>query len=242
VWSRVRTAVMPNVTPSPSGYVAYRTLIPATEAGILAASDVGAWLASGAHVVHYPVHGGRSINVVVIVTDTWQSDAWSAPADASDVARATQSFAQDLQQALKAAPSWHKWSLAAPMRLDTWVSGRIALLGDAAHPVLPFLAQGGAMALEDAVQLAASIASSGDELPAGLVHYAATRRERVARVQATATRNGQIFHLSGTMAAARNLTLRTLPAHTAITRLNWLYGFEGPNWLALEKQHRLKGK
>ncbi len=228
VWSRVRSSMVPDATPTPSGYVAYRTLIPVAQAGILAASDVGAWLASGAHVVHYPVRGGRSINVVVIVADTWQGTTWNAPADASDVARATQSFAPDLQQALKAASSWHKWSLAAPLRLDTWTRDRITLLGDAAHPVLPFLAQGGAMALEDAVQLAASMATHGDNLPKALTHYASSRQARVARVQSTATRNGQIFHLAGPLAAARDLALRTLPAKTAVTRLDWLYGDEGP--------------
>ncbi len=228
VWSRTRAAIAPAAKPIPSGHIAFRTLIPTSQASILAASDVGAWLAPKAHVVHYPVHAGRSINVVVIVSDAWQGTSWNAPAEASDVARATQSFSPELQGALAAAPGWHKWSLTAPLQLDTWANQRIALLGDAAHPVLPFLAQGGAMALEDAVQLAASIAGNATNLSAALVHYATTRQARVARVQSTATRNGQIFHLSGPLAAARDLALRTLPASTAITRLDWLYGFDGP--------------
>jgi salicylate hydroxylase len=228
VWSRVRASVMPGAEAKPSGFIAYRTLIPAQNAGILSASEIGAWLAPGAHVVHYPVRGGRSVNVVVIKRDAWQGTSWSEPASASDVAAATQNFATPLQDALARAPQWHKWSLATPLRLNTFVRGTVALLGDAAHPILPFLAQGGAMALEDAVQLAASIATHPTDIPLALITYDRARQRRVHRVAANASRNGSIFHLSGPLAAARDLTLRTLPPSTLLTRLSWLYGFEGP--------------
>jgi salicylate hydroxylase len=228
VWSRVRASLMPGADPKPSGFIAYRALIPSENAGILAASEIGAWLAPDAHVVHYPVHAGRSINVVVIKRDAWLGTSWNEPASRDDVAAATQTFARALQDALAGAPHWHKWSLAAPLRLNTFVRGPVALLGDAAHPILPFLAQGGAMALEDAVQLAASVSANPTDLPLALITYDRARQRRVHRVASTASRNGQIFHLSGPIALARNLTLRTLSPNTLITRLNWLYGFEGP--------------
>jgi salicylate hydroxylase len=228
VWSRVRAGIMPGADPKPSGYIAYRTLILFENAGILATSEIGAWLTPGAHVVHYPVQAGRSINVVVIKRDTWHGASWSEPASHDDVAAATQSFATPLQDALATAPHWHKWSLAAPLRLNTFARGNVALLGDAAHPVLPFLAQGGAMALEDAVQLAASFQAHPTDIPLALIAYDRARQRRVQRVASTASRNGQIFHVSGPLAAARDLALRTLPPSTLLSRLNWLYGFDGP--------------
>ncbi len=228
VWSRARASIMPGSEPKPSGFIAYRTLLPIDQAGILAASEVGAWLAPDAHVVHYPVHAGRSINVVVITRDTWQGTTWNAPAETSEIERATMNFARPLQGALSQAQAWHKWSLPAPVRLNTWTRGNVLLLGDAAHPVLPFLAQGGAMALEDAVQLGASVAAHPTDIVLAFIAYERARRARVDRVQSNASRNGRIFHLAGPIAHARDLTLRTLPPSTLLTRLNWLYAFEPP--------------
>jgi salicylate hydroxylase len=229
VGSTVRTAIAPHARPKPSGYCAFRTLIPTERAGDLAASEVGAWLSGATHVVHYPVQAGRAINVVVIVRDAWQTDDWSSAADAPEVMRATADFPPELRTALAAAPHWQKWMLAAPITLATWTQGRIALLGDAAHAILPFQAQGGAMALEDAVQLAASVRAHGDDLPAAFAAYVAARRPRVARICAASSRNGQIFHLNGAAAFARDTALRVMPAQRLLTRLDWLYGFEGPS-------------
>ncbi len=228
IWSRVRSLVMPGATPQPCGTVAYRAVLSLADAGVLAASEVGAWLAPGAHVVHYPVQAGRSINVVVIVDDPWQSMSWNAPADRADVARAVAGFAAPLRAALAGVTGWHKWSLARPMKLNTWVRGRVALLGDAAHPVQPYLAQGGVMALEDAVQLAASLTAHADDLPLGLIRYDAARQTRTRRIQDTSARNGVIFHLSGPAASVRDLTLRALPPSALLMRLTWLYAHNGP--------------
>jgi salicylate hydroxylase len=229
VWSRVRDAISPNNPPSPSGYCAYRALIPTEHAGLLATADVGAWLAPGTHVVHYPVRAGQAVNVVVIVRDGLQTQDWSAPADARDVRGALAGFSGELRGVLAAAPRWQKWMLAAPVVSETWARGRIALVGDAAHPILPFQAQGGAMALEDALQLAASVRASRDDLAAAFAAYSVLRHPRVQRVSAAASRNGRIFHLAGPAAFARDTALRLLPSSTVLTRLDWLYGFEGPS-------------
>jgi salicylate hydroxylase len=226
--SRVRATVMPGATLRAHGTVAYRTVLPAADAGLLAASEVGAWLAPEAHVVHYPVQAGRSINVVVCVADQWDSNSWNAPAEARAVGSATAGFARPLNDALAKAPGWHKWSLATPLYLATWVRGRVALLGDAAHPILPFLAQGGVMALEDAVQLAASVAATPHDVPLALIRYDGARVARVRRVQQASTGNGRIFHLSGAAALARDLAMRAMPADMAVTRFTWLYGYDGP--------------
>ena len=226
LWSRVRAAVAPQAVTEPSGFCAYRALIPVGQAGILSESVVGAWLSPKAHVVHYPVRNGQAINVVVIVRNAWTSEAWGMPAHARDVHDATAGFARSLGNVLGVASSWHQWSLAKPLVLPVWCHGLVTVLGDAAHPMLPFFAQGGAMALEDAVCLGVSVARHPSDLRRAFADYAASRQDRTARVQAASTRNGAIFHLAGPWALARNAALQLLPPAAQLARLDWLYGYE----------------
>jgi salicylate hydroxylase len=136
-----------------------------------------------------------------------------------------------LQSLLEAAKNttdgtgWKRWNLfdRAPLSAENMAKGRVALLGDAAHPMLPYLAQGAAMALEDAAVLAHCL-QQGSNMPGALVRYAQTRAARNARVVQTAKRNGRIFHLSGLMATARNAVLALQGTQTL--GLDWLYGYE----------------
>ena len=226
VWSRVRELIEPSFQPVQSGYCAYRTILPLDQAGDIATDIVAAWLSPSVHVVHYPVQAGSALNIVVVVRDAWNATGWDAPADPAAVLAASADFPQRLRSSIAAAPQWHKWSLPRPIVLTTWTKGPIALLGDAAHAMLPFLAQGGAMALEDAAALAASVANNPDNLPAALNDYQAGRHKRVARVQAASVENGRVFHLSGPMAFARDTVLRVTPAATMLARFDWLYGYE----------------
>ena len=226
VWSRVRDFVSPGHAPEPSGYRAYRGLMPMADAGALATNSVGAWLLPHAHVVHYPVRGGREINVVVIVRGAWAGDTWDAPASAADALAAVDGFSNGLRNALATVPRWHAWSLAKPIILPAWSRGPVALLGDAAHAMLPFFAQGGAMALEDAVELAACVGPAEGDLAPAFLRYAARRRDRVQRVQAASSANGRVFHLSGPAAFARNQTLRLMPQALLQARNDWLYGYK----------------
>ena len=226
LWSNVRTWIQPGYLPVPSGYCAFRALIPAAQAGVLASSVVGAWLSPSAHVVHYPVRGGSEINVVVVVRDGAVLEAWNSEAPTGQVIAAVAGFAPELVRALAAAPGWQKWSLAEPVDLQTWTRGPVALLGDAAHAMLPFFAQGGAMALEDAAVLAQCVSMRGDNLLAAFEHFAGLRRARVERVQAASSANGRIFHLSGASALARDAALRLMPQAVLQARFDWLYGFQ----------------
>ena len=125
-------------------------------------------------------------------------------------------------------PAWRKWSLYECPVPAHYAKGGIALLGDAAHPVLPFLAQGAVLALEDASVAAAEIAMTPGDIPSALLRYEFNRRARVMRVQATSRRNGQIYHMSGLMAAARNGVLRTIPPERLMAGYDWLYGWTPP--------------
>ncbi len=227
--SRVRAAVSPATRLKFSGKAASRALLPAEAAHALGAPNaVGVWLAPGAHVVHYPVEAGARTAVVAIVPDDRMTDDWAAANDWASLSGHLAPFSSTLTHTLAAAPEWRRWALfeaAPPPRLAV---GRIALAGDAAHPILPFLAQGGVMALEDAVVLAHALAADRRDAVRAIDAYATARRKRVDAIVATSRQNGRIFHLAGPAALARNLAMAAVPASRLMARYDWVYGWRPP--------------
>ena len=130
-----------------------------------------------------------------------------------------------LCELLSAAPAWRQWALFGTQGTLRWQRGRCVLIGDAAHPILPYLAQGGAMAIEDAFELAAAISRSGDDPADALAAFGNHRQQRVEQVQAASIANGQAYHLDGLAARARNTALRTLPGSLFMRRYDWIYGY-----------------
>jgi salicylate hydroxylase len=225
LWSNVRRAVSPEHVPQFVGATAARTVLPVAAAGRLALPAVGLWLSQGVNVVHYPVRGGSEIAVVVIAAEAWRGMEWDAEEDRRSLIARLAGFHASLVDPLAMAPGWRKWALYRLAPLPRWSSGRVTLIGDAAHPMLPHLAQGGVLALEDAVVLAdALVAHSGDEAQA-FIAYEGKRRRRAARVQTMSRLNGRIYHLSSPMAAARNGVLRVLPGTWLMRGYDWLYGW-----------------
>jgi salicylate hydroxylase len=148
--------------PAYRGYAAWRATLPREAAPAeLSGSETGLWLGRGGHVVHYPIAGGRLVNIVAIERRRKPVEGWSAPGDRAELLSAFAEAAPPLRRLIEAAPEWRLWSLY-DLPAKTMARGRIALLGDAAHPVLPFLAQGGALAIEDAAVLAARLAEAAD--------------------------------------------------------------------------------
>ena len=227
LWSRLRQQVAPSQPLRAIGKCAYRGVAPRSAfPSSLAANDVHIWLSPGAHAVHYPVRGGSAFAVVVIVDDAARDKTWSAPAPVDWLASRTSWFPAPLKDLLQGVDKWRMWPLQSLDPLTTWTSGNVALLGDAAHPVLPFLAQGGVLALEDAAVLAASLAQHDLRTPDQLRAYAALRQSRAARVASASARNGRTYHLKGPMAVARNTVLRVTPPSRLMAGLDWLYGWE----------------
>ena len=235
LWSTVRQTVSPGIEPSFAGATATRTVIPASEAGPLAIPAVGLWFSPTAHVVHYPVRGGAEIALVAIVSEASDSRAWDGPSDWGMLSRLLSHFPPLLLHPLQAvgpAVTWRKWGLHVLSPLGVWHAGRVVLLGDAAHPMLPYLAQGGACAMEDAVVLARTLAApdavqDGAVLPA-LRRYESHRRDRAQRVQQASVRQGMLYRLPPPLARVRNAGFRTIPPPFLMSRLDWLYGWRPP--------------
>jgi len=227
LWSSVRQVVCPAPAPQFAGATATRAIIPAAQAGALRAPVVGLWLTPGVHVVHYPVRAGAEIAVVVIAGEDWQGREWEAEADRKRLLARMRGFHGGLTEVLARVPQWRKWALYRLPPLPRWSVGRIALLGDAAHPMLPYLAQGGVLALEDAVVLGDCLeAHPGDEAHA-LRAFEAKRRARAQRVQAMSLRQGRIYHLAPPLSWARDAALRLIPGAWLMAGYDWLYGWRG---------------
>lgn len=226
VWSGLRTRLGHDAPPEFRQRTAWRALVPAEAvAPEFREPAVHLWLGRDAHLVHYPVKAGLLINLVAIVGDQWERPGWSAGGERSEiVARFPERIWSETARTLIARPeAWFKWALydLAPFR--RWSNGPVTLLGDAAHPMLPFLAQGAAMAIEDAAVLAACMAQQPGDLPRALRQYEKARRRRTARVQRAARRNSKIYHLSGGTALARNLYLRAVGGQKLLRRFDWVY-------------------
>ena len=221
VRSRVRAHLLDDEPPRYSGHLAYRALINmARLPPDLRQKGVTAWLGRRMHAVHYPVRCGEWLNLVVVVQGELPSEpvGWDHPAQPQALWHALNLLPhRDLHRVLEAVPLWRLWPLfgRAPVaRATDMARGPIALLGDAAHPMRPYLAQGAAMALEDAWALGRLLAMQGSQPPADwtplLQRWAAARWRRCAWVQARSQRNGLIFHASGPLRWGRDTAMRLL--------------------------------
>jgi salicylate hydroxylase len=204
--------------------VAWRALVPARLLpGVYAEPVVRLWLGREAHVVHYPVAAGEQINVVAVFRDEWQGEGWNAPGDVAKFPSACDHWSELPQRAIAAAKKFSRWALADRAPLRTWGEGRATLLGDAAHPMLPFLAQGAGAALEDAVALGRHLKHRAD-VAAALRAYEAERAPRTARLQRAARFTGGIYHAGGVVRWARDLKLRW-DAEKIVDRHGWIYRY-----------------
>jgi salicylate hydroxylase len=224
----VRKQVVANdVAPRVTGHLAFRAMLPQAQLpAALRSQVVTAWMGPDFHGVHYPVRGGEWLNVVCIVHGRVAGDpqSWDHSANAQEL-RSRMALARGpLQELIHAIDQWRLWPLTdrPPMASAAeHAKGRIALLGDAAHPMRPYLAQGAGMAIEDAAALATCLADAPGQIPRALARYADMRWQRNARVQARAIRNGEIYHFKGVRQLGRDLALKLLGAR--LMDVPWLY-------------------
>ncbi|PLX37138.1 MAG: monooxygenase [Hyphomicrobiales bacterium] len=225
VWSKVRANVLKLPGAAFTGRTAWRALLPIEAAPAQFRFNGGLWIGPSAHLVHYPVSGGTKFNIVAIVKDDWNEEGWSAPGDPAVLLRRFANWAPLARAVLSLPDEWLKWALCGmPPAGQPWHRGRVALLGDAAHAMLPFAAQGAAMAIEDGAILAQELGSD-QPVEAALSAYEHRRRPRVERVVATALENDKLYHASGPAAHFRDAGLRVLGSRMLLARYDWIYSW-----------------
>ena len=212
----------------PAQAAAWRALVPIEAAPeSLRGQATGLWLGRGRHVVHYPVRDGQFLNVVAVVPEAVGDEGWGRLGEPAVLRGHLRGCAGPLRDLLGLPDSWLVWSLVDRAVARPLARGRVALIGDAAHPVLPYLAQGAALAIEDAAVLAHALRESAD-VPAALAAFSADRADRVRRVQKAARANGRTYHAGGLIALARNAVMGRLGPDGMRDRYAWLYGWTPP--------------
>ena len=194
VHSRVRQALFGADRPEFTGVIAWRGIVPMESLPRHMARRVGSnWIGPGGHIVHYPLRAGRLMNFVgALERDDWRIESWSARGTKEEIAADFRGWHEDIQAFVAQIETPYKWALMVRPPLERWTVGRVTLLGDAAHSMLPFLAQGAIMAIEDGYVLARCLAQFG--VVEGLKRYEAARIERTRRTVEGSAANIQRFH------------------------------------------------
>jgi salicylate hydroxylase len=227
IHSAVRSMIAPHVMPRFSGLCAFRCLVPAEKAPGMALRPVQTlWLGPGHHFVHYPISGGRLINVVAFApAGAWRTESWTADGEIDDLRAEFTGWDARLDQLITSAASTKRWAIYDRDPLAHWTCGRVTLLGDAAHAMLPFFAQGAAQAVEDAAVLAGCLRGADRSSVAhALQRYEQIRRPRTTQVQIMSRGREVENHLpAGSEQEARDARL----AHGQPLLDNaWLYGYD----------------
>ena len=227
--SPTRAALNGGSAPFFTHQVAWRALIAGDGGPDVAEVHMG----PGRHLVSYPLRGGSLRNIVAVEErQAWAEESWALRDDPMDLRRAFASFSPRVRGWLDQVEDVWLWGLFRHEVARVWQralpQGGVAILGDAAHPTLPFLAQGACMALEDAWVLAASLAGS-DNLAAGLAAYEAARRPRCVRIVQAANANARLYHLGGVARPLAHLALHLggqIAPRAVLGRFDWLYGHD----------------
>jgi salicylate hydroxylase len=236
LWSRTRMQLLGPVPPRVTGHLAYRALVPQQALPeALRSQQITAWLGPCMHAVQYPVRRGELLNLIVIVQGPVPGDMenWDHAATAQDLESALRGCCSALQELVRGVSAvdgagWRLWPLCdrPPVRsANDMAQGLVALLGDAAHPMRPYLAQGAGMAIEDAAELQRALSMHDLDVPLRLRRYALNRWQRNARVQARSVRNGRIFHATGLVRWGRDASMRLLGQR--LLDVPWLYRGDG---------------
>jgi len=226
LWSAIRKQVVGDGAPRVSGHTTYRSVIPTEQMPEdLRWNAATLWAGPKCHIVHYPLSGWKLFNLVVTYHNDAPEPVAGKPVDEAEVLRGFEHIHPRARGIIRHGKDWKLWVLCDRDPVERWVDGRVALLGDAAHPMLQYFAQGACMAMEDGVCLADSVAAYPDRIEAALERYRHQRVLRTARVQLQSRAIGDhIYHPAGAHAQLRNAMLRAKSAEQFYDGLAWLYG------------------
>jgi salicylate hydroxylase len=228
IHSTVRELILGSESARFSGHVAYRGLVPAERLRHLGLEvNASSWWGPGHHFVHYFVGAGaRYVNWVAVMPGEWRLESWTAEGEVADAQREFEGWHPQVARIIAAADITNRWALYDRDPLPRWTVGRVTLLGDAAHAMLPYMAQGAVQAIEDAAVLARCLETEGHQLDLALRRYEQTRKPRATRCQDGSRRNGEMYHLiDGQQQQHRDMSLGSVTT-AALPQNVWLYGHD----------------
>lgn len=224
LWSAVRGQLVGDGKPRVSGHIAYRAVLPIAEVPAhIDRNNIVLWAGPKTHLVHYPLHRGDIFNLAAVFHSDRYEEGWDTFGDPEELNTRFQGEHEDVLTMLGKIESWRMWVLCDREPIRDWSQGRVTLLGDAAHPMLQYLAQGACMATEDGVCLATRVAANGDDFETAFLEYQQLRYLRTARVQLTARMFGDIYHAMGATADLRNAMLGAQDPSKPGEGMAWLY-------------------
>jgi len=224
LWSKVRMQMRGDAQPRVSGHIAYRGVIPTPQVPAhLRENNVVLWAGPKTHLVHYPLHRGDVYNLVVVFHSDRYEEGWDTYGDPEELHLKFRDQHPQVREYLSMVNAWKMWVLCDREPVRDWTKGRVTLLGDAAHPMLQYLAQGACMAIEDACVLARQYAQSPGDPNAAFLRYQRARYLRTTRVQITARLYGELYHAADATADFRRQMLFGRSAEQAYNGMAWLY-------------------
>ncbi len=226
LWSRVREYVIGDGSPQPVGHIAYRAVLSADQVPEdLWSDDMNIWLGPRTHLVTYPLRRGQLFNLVAVFHSDRYAEGYDRSGERDELWRHFGAECSEVKRLLERIDTWKYWVLCDREPQRGWSRGPVTLVGDAAHPMLQYLGQGGAMAMEDGLQLAAQLAECGSVSEA-FSRYEMQRLKRTARAQVTSRIYGHIFHASGVLAEMRDEMIARWSHQTHWNGMAWLYEFD----------------
>jgi salicylate hydroxylase len=205
LWSQVRQSVVGDGKPRVSGHIAYRAVLKREDVPAhLWSDDVLLWGGEKTHLVHYPLRRGELFNLVAVFHSNKYDEGWNTFGDTAELSERFAQAVPPVRELLEKIETWKMWVLCDREPVKNWTDGRVTLLGDAAHPMLQYLAQGAGQAIEDAVVLGEALKHSGNDVATAYQKYQKARYLRTGRVQLTARFYGDIYHASGVTRELRN--------------------------------------
>jgi 2-polyprenyl-6-methoxyphenol hydroxylase-like FAD-dependent oxidoreductase len=225
MWSKIRDRIVGDGKPRVSGHIAYRAVLKREDVPEdLWRPDVILWAGPRTHFVHYPLRRGELYNLVAVFHSDQYEEGWNTKGSTDLLWEHFKGQRPEVLRMLERIETWRMWVLCDREPVKNWSSDRVTLLGDAAHPMLQYLAQGACMATEDAVVLAEKVAASPEDLPAAFEAYQQDRYLRTGRVQIMARVYGDFYHARGVTAELRDLALGGRTPEQSYDGIAWLYG------------------
>jgi len=224
MWSRIREAVVGDGKPRVSGHIAYRAVLKREDVPAhLWSDDVTLWGGEKTHLVHYPLRRGELFNLVAVFHSNKYDEGWNTFGDTAELNERFAEACPQVKELLGKIETWKMWVLCDREPVKNWTDRRVTLLGDAAHPMLQYLAQGAGQAIEDAVVMREALRHTRGDLPKAFQKYQQARYLRTGRVQLTARFYGDIYHAAGVQRELRNQMFQSGAESAGFAGLKWMY-------------------